>query len=1132
MGVIMSYEANRESGTDNLSEMIVLRRSNIGHSGQTWLILSNCVRFFGGNDSSRPFRHRLSRRAIPVIQAANTEMQSTRLASKFLPLLAVALLGGRAVVGANATAEETPAASFHSLAELQSLAATNHQAIASFSVTGVVCTAEIESRLMTLQDSSATVLLELPQLDPDVRPGHWLVLTGHQLTVSRSLFGLQLGTAPVAEVDQLHPPLTRSGRLPLAAGLHPIRMEWFNGYAVGSLDLTYEGPGVSPQIIPPFVLQCRPSETSGADEFQPGLNFATYVGSNWTMLPDFKTLKPVAQGIVANIEVGNRAQLQQVGMVFTGFLQISNSGIYTFHLRSDDGARLFVGDPTARCASTKLERPLAPPVPKDLSQALLEGNKQEWVSLEGTVTFASRRGNQIELEIMDRDQPVSALVINGVKPFATNLVQQREYLVQQRVQVRGIRQLPHETRTPRIIVPGPAHLRIISRPATVNTDALITTAVQVRGLQPDDARKPLRARVRGVVTMATYWSCVLQDLTGAVFVRHYKDAWPQQPVTGELWEFEGMTDPGDFSPIVRTTNAICLGNSVLPEPIHPTWEQLVNGSMDAELVEIQGVVVETSATEMTLLTRDGKVKILEKNNYPLPYNTAWPVTSETLPGSVVRVRGVFAACWDTVHRQLIPGQFYLGAAQLSVDEPAPDNPFSAATKRVTDLLLFTSHAGALTRFKVAGQVLYAQPREYFLLDGASGLRVHTKEPHPLAEGDVIEAVGFPQLGGPAPVMLEAKARKIGSAPRPTPVALSIADLANERNDAMLVQVEATLSSDVVRLGERVLELRAGPHHFLARLRTNGQPAAGLRRGSQVRLTGVYACTREGATGNDPDKFELLLNRATDIVVLQHGPWWTTRHTILTIAILLVGLAASLVWVALLRRTVAQRTARLEKEIRERQQIEQRRLLEQERTRVAQDLHDDLGAGLAQIGLIGSLAQRPNTSLGRAQDHLFEITERSRDMITVLDEIVWAINPKHDSATSVGSYLCDYAQDFLRPTTIACRLDVAHAYAAQMLNSTRRHQLFLAFKEALTNVIKHAQASEVWIRITTTDGEIKVTVEDNGKGFSPGTKTTNGDGTQNMHSRLEQIGGRCEIRSGPNGGTIVSFHLPTHPKTTI
>lgn len=370
------------------------------------------------------------------------------------------------------------------------------------------------------------------------------------------------------------------------------------------------------------------------------------------------------------------------------------------------------------------------------------------------------------------------------------------------------------------------------------------------------------------------------------------------------------------------------------------------------------------------------------------------------------------------------------------------------------------------------------------------------------------------------------ARKTGNAPLPKARPISVTELSNEKNDATLVQVEALLLSDVARLDERVLELQAGPHHFLARLQISGQLTASLRAGSWLRLTGVYASTH-GSADNTLASFELLLNYPSDIVVLKRGPWWTKRHTIAMLAILLTGLTASFIWVALLHRTVAQRTALLEREIYDRQQIEQQRLIEQERARVAQDLHDDLGAGLAQISLIGALAQRPNTLPARERGLLSEITDKSREMVTALDELVWAINPKHDTAKSVCGYLSDYAQEFLRPTSIVCRLDTDCAQSAQVLNSAQRHQLFLAFKEALTNVVKHAQPTEVWVRIKATANELRVIVEDNGKGIASRVEEAKGDGTLNMHTRLKQIGGECEIEPHSGGGTIVSFQLPVN-----
>lgn len=201
-----------------------------------------------------------------------------------------------------------------------------------------------------------------------------------------------------------------------------------------------------------------------------------------------------------------------------------------------------------------------------------------------------------------------------------------------------------------------------------------------------------------------------------------------------------------------------------------------------------------------------------------------------------------------------------------------------------------------------------------------------------------------------------------------------------------------------------------------------------------------------------------------------------------------------------------------------------RTLERDRARVAQDLHDDLGAGLAEIGLLGALAKRPATAPDTARDHLHQITEKSRELVTSLDEIVWAVNPKHDTATSLSSYLCDYAQNFLKSAMIDCRLDVARDIPTTHLDSNQRHNFFLAFKESLTNVVRHSQATAVTIRINVIGGELCVSVEDNGMGLAiPAAETA--DGLINMTERLKQLGGRCEITNLPNGGTSVRFLLP-------
>ena len=208
-----------------------------------------------------------------------------------------------------------------------------------------------------------------------------------------------------------------------------------------------------------------------------------------------------------------------------------------------------------------------------------------------------------------------------------------------------------------------------------------------------------------------------------------------------------------------------------------------------------------------------------------------------------------------------------------------------------------------------------------------------------------------------------------------------------------------------------------------------------------------------------------------------------------------------------------------------EQLERQHDLERERTRIAQDLHDDLGAGLTEVGLLGGLLQDPSRYSTRKQDALQRIVLRCHDLVVALDEIVWAVNPRNDSVNSAVSYLSRYAQNFLEPTTIRCRLEMQEADPDRPLNSEQRHNLFLAFEEALNNVAKHSGATEVRIKIACeADHRLFVGIEDNGRGL-PASVESGADGLDNLRQRMAQIGGSCEISNESAGGVAVHLNLP-------
>lgn len=218
-----------------------------------------------------------------------------------------------------------------------------------------------------------------------------------------------------------------------------------------------------------------------------------------------------------------------------------------------------------------------------------------------------------------------------------------------------------------------------------------------------------------------------------------------------------------------------------------------------------------------------------------------------------------------------------------------------------------------------------------------------------------------------------------------------------------------------------------------------------------------------------------------------------------------------------------------------ERIERQRALENERSRIAHDIHDDLGATLTRITMISESVQGGSRDPQETEADFKQIYDTARELTRAMDEIVWAVNPKHDTLESLTNYLQKFAQDFLDAAGIRCCIDMPFQIPSWPVTAEMRHNLFLAFKEALNNVVKHASASEVRISLVLIrPNAFKLSVEDDGCGFIFETDALNrkmrgnsaryssGNGLDNMARRLAKIGGSCDISSseGTKGIKIV------------
>jgi signal transduction histidine kinase len=272
---------------------------------------------------------------------------------------------------------------------------------------------------------------------------------------------------------------------------------------------------------------------------------------------------------------------------------------------------------------------------------------------------------------------------------------------------------------------------------------------------------------------------------------------------------------------------------------------------------------------------------------------------------------------------------------------------------------------------------------------------------------------------------------------------------------------------------------------------------------------VLACNNDGVWNDEGSTL------AFTVVPHFYQTWWFLT---LAGAVVVAGVAFGV------------RTATTRKYRRALARLQQQHAIERDRARIANDIHDDLGAGLTQITLLSELARRDPPE--QAGTHLERISESARKMTRAMDEIVWAVDPQHDTLSGLMDYVSAYTEDFLRTAGLPCRMDLPAELPALRVEAELRYNLFLALKEALNNIVKHSRATEVWLRLRLHEKGITLEVEDNGKGLSEagatsdGTRLSSGHGLPNLEKRLAAVGGRCSVHSAPGQGTRVQITIPT------
>lgn len=217
-------------------------------------------------------------------------------------------------------------------------------------------------------------------------------------------------------------------------------------------------------------------------------------------------------------------------------------------------------------------------------------------------------------------------------------------------------------------------------------------------------------------------------------------------------------------------------------------------------------------------------------------------------------------------------------------------------------------------------------------------------------------------------------------------------------------------------------------------------------------------------------------------------------------------------------------------------LEKMQMLEHERHRIARDLHDHMGADLTHLAQLSDLAQSISGGQEQISARLDEVFDLARSLSQQTDEIVWSINPVHDTLESFLSYMTNLAQRRFDTAGISCRLSIPQDIPALPLSSQKRHHLLMTCKESVNNILKHSRARHAWISVAFDADLLQIKIEDDGRGLCApdheNAPTNDGCGCINIRERVREIGGTATLNDRPDGGACITISLPMNDDPTL
>ncbi len=693
----------------------------------------------------------------------------------------------------------------------------------------------------------------------------------------------------------------------------------------------------------------------------------------------------------------------------------------------------------------------------------------------------------------------------------------------------------------------------------------IWTCAEIRALPREIAERHLPVIVRGVVTVAypgKFREMIIQDATGPIYVdRTYSRdfalvpldiPWPDLIPRGMEVEVHGITGAGHFAPLICPTDLRLLGPAPLPQAVPLSLAEVLDGRWDCQRVRLSGVVQSSEnpfafseSGRLTVAAHGGRIPISSLKPLPDPGR---------LVDAEVDVTGVVFTYFN--HRgEAVGAHLEIESAEdLTIRRLGALDPFAAPETPLATLCSFSPAGMTFHRVRSTGVVTLSVPGHYlYLQNQGRGVRVETQSMQPLAPGDLVEAAGFVDVSEHFGKFHDTVVRKIGHAAKPAPIQVDRRRVLGTMPPGNVTDAD-DIDGILFRLHGRLEKVDAanpeGPRLILEsegylvtatlvnrnapdRLdRTAAERLAALRPGCQLQIDGILQV--ELASGwpaqgyPSPQSFSVLVHAPEDIVVTRPAAWWTPRRLWMLLGGSGAALLVTLGWNWLLRRRVEKRSAQLAQEIQGRREAAVKfEATLQERERLAADLHDSLEQMLTSLALqleAGHALRAEAPARSAAHLHIAaQLLARSREEVR---RSVWDLRNENLG----GRTLPEALQDFVALLRGAAgpQIRILTEGAVRPTPSLIAGNLLLLAREALTNVLKHARASQVAIVVLYGATTVQIRITDDGLGFDPAARPGPQEGhfgLLGMQERMKRLGGRLTVTSAPGEGTCITAEAP-------